>query len=98
MTWRAGIVAGWLLLGSGCGTLRIESQATAGDAAEEHKVNRWLWGLITPEVATERQAAMTRVEVRDTLADKLLTFFSAGVYSPTTVWVWFGGDEGSPDR
>ena len=92
--WLAGALALGLV---GCGGVEVRSDLRSSKKPEVFEMDTWCWGLFTDEVDVGPEA-IARIEVDDTLKDKLFKFMTGGFYAPTHVKVWFVEEPYEPYR
>lgn len=85
---------GLVLVCAGCGGVTVRSELPSGSPTR-YDVPRYLWGLIGGELEVGARP-IARVELDETVEDRLLTWLSGGFYCPVTAKVWFVEDRGEP--
>jgi hypothetical protein len=81
--WLAALTLGL----AGCGGIEVRSDVPAGEP-ETFEIDSWAWGMFGNEIDVGPEP-IAKLELDDTLKDKILTYITGGFYSPTHVKVWF---------
>ncbi|MBX3471013.1 MAG: hypothetical protein KF878_29450 [Planctomycetes bacterium] len=89
------LVVACLVVFPGCRIVRVDTAHDTGPR-EDHRVDRWLWGIISGYHDIERPATVARVDVTKAFTDYVLSFITLGIYVPVTVTVWYVDEEPPP--